>query len=99
MCEGGIILWQYCVLFVTLFIVTALKSQPITETPHLIVSAISRNSYGIYLFHSPMIYITYKYLSNSSPIVVVGLNLIFAVVAYLLTDMIRKTRIRMIIGE
>jgi peptidoglycan/LPS O-acetylase OafA/YrhL len=65
-----------------------------------IVDKISKNSFGIYLFHSPLIYVTYSYLNNYYPIIVITLNfLIFGVISFYLTNIIRSTKLKMIIGE
>ncbi len=59
-----------------------------------------QNSFGIYLFHSPLVYITYSIIPNASPIIVVFVNLIvFGSVAYLLTDLVRRTKLKFLIGE
>lgn len=61
---------------------------------------IARNSFGVYLFHSPLIYITFANLPDANPIIVVVLNLVvFGAVAYGLTELIRKTRLKVMIGE
>lgn len=97
---GGAILPKYHLLFMLLFIVLALKSSVLYKGKiNKIIDGISKNSYGIYLLHSPLIYITFKYFANSSPLYVVTLNLIFGVVAYVMTDLIRRTNLRFIIGE
>lgn len=57
------------------------------------------NSFGLYLLHSPLIYITFTYLLNSSPIVVSLLNFfVFGGLAYLMTVLIRKTPMKLLIG-
>lgn len=64
------------------------------------IAMVSDNSYGIYLFHSPMIYITYTFMANANPWMVVGLNfVIFGFAAMLMTIFINKTRFRFIIGN
>ena len=97
---GGVILPKFLLLFMPLFIIIALKSSVLYKgTLNKIIYGISKNSYGIYLLHSPLIYITFKYWGNSSPFVVVGLNLLFAMVAYMLSELIRTTKLRIAIGE
>lgn len=65
-----------------------------------ILNKISSNSFGIYLFHSPLIYITFTYLSEANPIVVVAINFIlWGGLAYILTNIIKKTKLKVIIGE
>lgn len=65
-----------------------------------ILDLISKNSFGMYLIHSPLIYITFTFFKNSSPIVVVFLNLVvWGSVSYILTILIRKVKLGVIIGE
>lgn len=64
-----------------------------------ILSKISKNSFGIYLFHSPLIYITYTFLTDRSPILVVFLNFVVGgILAYLLTTTVRKSSMNKYIG-
>lgn len=61
---------------------------------------IDRNSFGIYLFHSPLIYITFSNIPNAHPGIVVFINLVvFGAAAYALTELIRKTKLKVLIGE
>lgn len=65
-----------------------------------ILSILSKNSFGIYLIHSPLVYLTYTYMPNAPVLFVVILNfLIFGGLALLTTVMIRKTKLRFIVGE
>lgn len=65
-----------------------------------IIEIVSKNSFGIYLFHSPLVYITYSFFPNYSPLFVVFLNfLIFGTTAFLITVVMRKTKLKFIIGE
>lgn len=61
---------------------------------------ISKNSFGMYLFHSPLVYITYTYLNNCKPIIVMLVNFIIGgIVSFLITEIIRKTFFSFFIGE
>lgn len=65
-----------------------------------ILEKIDRNSFGIYLFHSPLIYITFATMPNATPWVVVGLNfVVFGAVAYGLTEALRRSKLKFLIGE
>ncbi len=65
-----------------------------------VLERVDRNSFGVYLFHSPLIYITFALIPNAHPVLVVTLNLVvFGVVAYFLTELVRKTKLRILIGE
>lgn len=55
---------------------------------------------GIYLFHSPLVYISFTYWANIAPMAMAAINLIgFGSVAYMLTNLIRATNMGWIIGE
>jgi len=64
------------------------------------LNLISECSLGIYLLHSPLIYIIYSYYANLQPIFILILNfLVFGTISLLLTIFIKKSRLKMIIGE
>lgn len=65
-----------------------------------IAKSLSRNSYGMYLFHSPLIYATFLFALDYPPVIVVSINfLVWGSVAYFMTVAIRKTPLKLIIGE
>lgn len=81
-----------------LCIVNAYGAMPEKTCP--LVEKVDRNSFGVYLFHSPLIYITYAFIPNASPVIVVLLNLVlFGAAAYGLTEGIRRTKLKVLIGE
>ena len=58
-----------------------------------ILSFLDKYSFGIYLFHSPLIYITYTILPNAHPCIVVFLNfVVMGVVSILLTHITKKIK-------
>ena len=64
------------------------------------INRISTDSFGIYLLHSPLIYITYTYLSDANPLLVIFINFfVFGFIALLLTELLRKTPFKIFIGE
>lgn len=70
-----------------------------TNCQNRTISKISTHSFGIYLFHSPLIYITLTWLLNAHPIVVGSVNcLFFGGIAYLLADICGRTKARFLIG-
>ena len=72
----------------------------IPETSCALVEKIDRSSFGIYLFHSPLIYITFANIPNAHPAMVVLINLVvFGAAAYGLTALIRRTKLSVFIGE
>lgn len=84
--------------FVTSLII--LIYQTINGKDIKLMKIISDNSYGIYLIHSPLVYITYTYLTNANPIIVVVINfMVFGGIALLLSNLIRKSKLKFILGE
>jgi surface polysaccharide O-acyltransferase-like enzyme len=64
------------------------------------VEFIDKNSFGIYLFHSPLVYITYSTIPNQLPIIVCFVNFcIFGTLACLLTIGMRRFKLKRLIGE
>lgn len=81
-----------------LLIINAYGAMP--EKTCFLVQGIDRNSFGIYLFHSPLIYITFASIPNEHPALVVFLNfVIFGAAAFGLTELVRKTKLKILIGE
>lgn len=65
-----------------------------------VVQKVDRNSFGVYLFHSPLIYMTFATIPNASPVLVVFINLVvFGAAAYGLTELVCKTKLKVLIGE
>lgn len=61
---------------------------------------ISRDSMGLYLFHSPLIYFSFTYWPNIHPVLMLIVNLFgFGGVALLLTELLRKAKMGWAIGE
>jgi surface polysaccharide O-acyltransferase-like enzyme len=64
------------------------------------IKLISKNSYGIYLIHSPLIYITYKYFSEASPLYNLLTNFIlWGSLSLLITILLRKNGLYKLLGE
>lgn len=64
------------------------------------IECVDKNSLGIYLFHSPVIYILYDNLSFLHPFILVPLNFITSIaISLLLIFLIRKFNMRKLIGE
>ena len=105
----GVMLHSYCLMAESVRVLLSLctKGMFITslygampeKTCH-VLEKVDRNSFGIYLFHSPLIYITFATIPNAHPAIVVFINLvIFGAVAYGLTHLLRKTKLKVLIGE
>lgn len=85
-----------CCKFIVIFVLYAI--MPGTNSK--IISCISKNSFGIYLFHSPLIYITFSFFANESVVFVVLLNfVIFGGVALFITEFVRSIGLKLVIGE
>ena len=60
---------------------------------------LSNNSFGTYLFHSPLVYLTFAFIPNAWPVAVVTLNFfVFGGIAVYMTRVISKTECRFLIG-
>ena len=72
----------------------------IKRTHDKVLSFISKYSFGIYLFHSPLIYITFTYLNECNPVVVIFINfVIWGAVATGLSFLITKTPLKIMLGQ
>lgn len=62
---------------------------------------IDRNSMGIYLFHSPVIYVLYDHFSNvMPPITMVSVNFLVSIlVSIIITKILREVKLGILIGE
>ena len=89
----------YLNYIITMIIILSLYIIAPNKTNNYI-SSISKNSFGIYLFHSPLVYITYSYFANANPLIVVFINfVIFGSLAFLITELLRKIKLKIFIGE
>lgn len=81
-----------------LFVINVYGMTP--EKTCTIIQRIDKNSFGVYLFHSPLIYITFASIPNAYPALVVFINfVVWGSVAFGLTELIRKTKLKILIGE
>lgn len=72
----------------------------IPSKPICLLMKISRNSFGIYLFHSPLVYITFSFLPNIPPVLVLIINFIFfGSLSYFATSLLKKSKLKFVIGE
>jgi fucose 4-O-acetylase-like acetyltransferase len=64
------------------------------------LTMLSKNSFGIYLLHSPLIYVTFTYFANTHPILVVSMNLfVWGALSLIMTKALRKCALKFLIGE
>ena len=85
--------------FLTALVLVIAYFTIVPKKQNKICDFLSKNSFGIYLFHSPLIYITFTFLSEASPFIVVGLNfLCFGSIALIITLLIQKTKFSFLIG-
>ena len=60
---------------------------------------VSANSFGLYLLHSPLVYLTYTAIPNAHPLIVVGINfIVFGGLSLLLSARLAKSKLKFIIG-
>lgn len=72
----------------------------ISEKKYKIVQQISNNSFGIYLFHSPLIYITSCYFSNYNAYLIFFINIIiFGSISLILSHIIKESKFKFLIGS
>lgn len=85
-----LLLWRIRVdMLISLVIVIGLY-YIIPDKEQKYLSVIDKHSYGIYLFHSPLIYITYTFIPNESPFLVFFINfIIMGFIAFLLTRFVK----------
>ena len=64
------------------------------------LSLLERDSYGLYLFHSPMVYLTFTWFTNRNPYAVVFINVFgLGLISICMTEILRRTPFAFIIGE
>lgn len=72
----------------------------VSKNTNRFVQSISRYSFGLYLFHSPLIYITFTFLRDSHPLLVFALNFFaFGALAYVVAVLAQKTPLKYLIGS
>lgn len=81
------------IILIAFYIVTPGRSNRI-------ISFISDNSFGLYLFHSPLIYITAKYMNDASPVLMVFVNFfVFGCFSLFLSYYLSKTALKFAVGD
>lgn len=65
-----------------------------------IVEIVSRDSMGLYLFHSPLLYISFAFWPDIAPVLMILVNFVFfGLVAALMTKLMRRVGLGCVIGE
>lgn len=65
-----------------------------------IVKLIDKNSFAIYLFHSPLLYIMYNNFANINPYLLASMNLIIGItIPIIMAYVLRKLKLNFVIGE
>ena len=78
---------------ITAYIIIPSKTNKVTEY-------LDRNSMGMFLFHSPLIYISFTFFPNIHPALMVFINFVcFGFLSSLITELVRRTPLRILIGE
>lgn len=72
----------------------------IPNSTNKLLDKLGENSFGIYLFHSPLVYITFTYIPNINPLIMFILNFfVFGLISLLISLLIRNTKFKFILGE
>ena len=86
--------------YIVSFFLVAILYLLISDRSGKVTDLISENSFGIYLFHSPMVYITYSYFPDISPLSMIGINFfLLGGAAFFLTELLRRLHMGVLIGE
>ncbi len=89
------LLFKYCVCLT----IIPLLYNIISNRKFTLLQKISGYSFGIYLFHSPMIYFTFCFLPNISPMLMLVINFFcFGFVAYFISKQLSNSKLKFIIG-
>lgn len=92
---GGNI-WYYLSAFCGVILVYSMMPDKTNRT----LEFIEKNSYGLYLFHSPMVYVTCSLFTEGNPYLVVAGNVVLlGLISIGLTCFLRHTPLAFIIGE
>lgn len=88
------------VKYIAAFLCVATLYNIVPNRTNQFTRKLDEDSYGIYLFHSPLIYVTCTYLLNANPLLVLFINfIVFGGLSMILTELVRKTKLKFIIGE
>lgn len=89
---------QIPTVIISIFIVTTLfLAAP--NRKYSVLHTLSKYSFGIYLFHSPLIYLTFSFIPDSNPALVVFINfVVLGSTALLITKLLSGSKLRVIIG-
>lgn len=72
----------------------------IPKKSNRIIKTISDYSYGIYLFHSPLIYITATFCPDINPWLMLFINfVIFGLISYMISYVLSKSPLKFIVGN
>lgn len=70
------------------------------KMPNYIIRILDKNSFAIYLLHSPLIYIMYSRFANINPVLLIFCNItISIIIPILIATILRKIKLNFIIGE
>ena len=87
-------------LIITILIIIFLYNINFSKlSNNKIIKLISNDSFGLYLFHSPLIYISFINFPNIHPLIMILFNFFFlGLVALLITELIKRSKLKFIIG-
>lgn len=65
-----------------------------------LIKLMDKNSFAIYLFHSPLLYIMYDKFANINPLLLVSINITIGIcIPIIMAYILRKLKLNFIIGE
>ena len=82
-----------------IFVILMFLHVPDRNSP--IMNIIAKYSFGIYLFHSPLVYITFSFFNNTFPMLVMFLNFfVFGLLAFCMSKICSENKVlKKLIGE
>lgn len=96
--DGGLL--KHSLLILMSFSVVIGLYCLVSSSRNKFLMILSKNSYGIYLFHSPLIYFMYMLYPNASPMVMFTMNFIVCgIISLGLVSVVRILGLKFIIGE
>lgn len=97
----GYIIGKFLSIFILRIIIVVTLFMIVPEKNNKILGFLSKKSFGIYLFHSPLVYIVFDQMAGKNPWLVISINMIVCGgLAVGLTILVGKTKyLKAIIGE
>lgn len=96
--DGGLVKRCFCILMAFSVVIGFYELMPSVQNK--LLARLSKDSYGIYLFHSPLIYFMYMQFPDANPLLMLGVNFFLCgSISLGVVYVIRKIGLKFIIGE